>query len=104
MRAAFLTRRALHSSCRRLNSTAPSRPLIDILLRNSELDAEDAQNELRWMRQALASSLDPGNQASELAAMAERRSRGEPLQYILGAFMKHGLAADFWQGRPILAH
>lgn len=70
-----------YSSCRRHNSTAAAKSLIALLLENKELDTEDARNELRWMRQAL-----PRTSATEEAVrdMVQRRSRGEPLQYILG--------------------
>lgn len=68
------TRRCLSSS---IKPTAAS--LLSILRLNRELDLNDAQNESRWMRQSLQS-----NDETELAKLVERRSRGEPLQYILG--------------------
>jgi methylase of polypeptide subunit release factors len=58
-------------------STAKS--LVSRLQENKELDLEDARNELRWIRQSL-----PAGKEQELANLVDRRSRGEPLQYILG--------------------
>ena len=53
--------------------------LLQRLAENKELDAEDAKNELRWMRQSL-----PDRDEEKLAFLVERRAKGEPLQYILG--------------------
>lgn len=53
--------------------------LLHRLAENRELNAEDAKNELRWMRQSLRN----GN-GEKLAALVNRRAKGEPLQYILG--------------------
>jgi hypothetical protein len=53
--------------------------LLASLKRNPEIDAEDAKNELRWMKQ----SLSDRNERT-LSLLVERRARGEPLQYILG--------------------
>jgi hypothetical protein len=53
--------------------------LLQRLAANKELDAEDAKNELRWMRQSL-----PNGDREELASLVERRAKGEPLQFILG--------------------
>ena len=69
------TRRHLFRS-----STATStQKLLERLAANTELDADDAQNELRWMKQSL-----PDLDETKLAALVERRANGEPLQYILG--------------------
>lgn len=61
------------------------RALLDNLLKNSELDLQDAKNELRWMRQSLSPDLSMSSRDSELLFMINRRAAGEPLQYILGA-------------------
>lgn len=53
--------------------------LLQRLAENKELDAEDAKNELRWMRQSLSD-----RDEEKLAFLVERRAKGEPLQYILG--------------------
>lgn len=60
------------------------RVLLDSLLKNPELDPQDARNELRWMRQSLSPSLSLSSRDTELASMVKRRAAGEPLQYILG--------------------
>ena len=59
--------------------TRESENLLQRLAENKELDAEDAKNELRWMRQSL-----PDRDEEKLASLVERRANGEPLQYILG--------------------
>jgi hypothetical protein len=56
-----------------------SERLLQRLAENKELDAEDAKNELRWMRQSLTNG-----DGEKLAALVDRRAKGEPLQYILG--------------------
>jgi methylase of polypeptide subunit release factors len=71
MRVCWRSTRCFSSSRRSLTD-----PLA-LLLRNKELDIDDARNELRWMKQAL-------NGEETLADLVDRRSRGEPLQYILG--------------------
>jgi release factor glutamine methyltransferase len=64
----------------RASSTASSEGLLQRLRENRELDADDAQNELRWMKQSLSMYVD----GKQLAPLVERRAKGEPLQYILG--------------------
>lgn len=70
-------------------------PLLPILLRSCR-DLESAQNELRWLRDhAIAATTDnsttdtPTNGRpiwwSRLRRICEERSRGRPLQYILGS-------------------
>jgi hypothetical protein len=65
--------------------------LLGILRRNEELTAEDAEAELRWIRQALQDDAGvtlQGHQSvqSKLESFVARRGQGEPLQYILGEF------------------
>jgi methylase of polypeptide subunit release factors len=71
---------------RRLGSkTEATSHLLELLRRNPELSEEDAKAELRWMRQAAPIRPEDGStERGRLKAMVERRSRGEPLQYILG--------------------
>ena len=52
-------------------------PLIRQLRQNSELDAQSAANELRWLREA-----SPTHET--LLDLVGRRAAGEPIQYILG--------------------
>jgi methylase of polypeptide subunit release factors len=60
--------------------------LFKQLTQNSELDAESANDELRWMRQAILEKRLPQEEEEKmLDDMAQRRARGMPLQYILGA-------------------
>lgn len=61
------------------------RALLESLLKNPELDRQDARNELRWMRQALSPEVSASSKDDELVSMVRRRAAGEPLQYILGA-------------------
>jgi hypothetical protein len=70
-----------HFTRRHLSQIRPgdSERLLQRLAENRELDAEDAKNELRWMRQSLTNG-DGGR----LASLVDRRAKGEPLQYILG--------------------
>ena len=64
--------------------------LIDVLKRNKEISAEDAVNELRWIRQAIRE--DPAlcraqtDKDTCLTNLIKRRGGGEPLQYVLGEF------------------
>lgn len=48
----------------------------------TSLGTIQAKNELRWMQQAVQRNERPN--ISGLEEMVARRSRGEPLQYILG--------------------
>lgn len=82
LRSGYLSRRRLHQ---------PSHIHVKQLLRNVELDEEDARVELRWMteeaRRIIREQTRPEG-AEELDTvvrnMVDRRSKGEPLQYILG--------------------
>lgn len=47
------------------------------------LGRHEAAQELRWMRDAAKGELNTDNVLEQMVA---RRSRGEPLQYILGSF------------------
>ena len=78
-------------SSKRLYATqASSIPqLLAILRQNPELSEQDAKNELRWMNQAVdhePSLLDERSRDATIMDMVTRRSRCEPLQYILGLF------------------
>jgi len=72
-----------HQHARRQLSHArvalPTDKLLDTLRRNPEIDAFDAENELRWIQQSL-----PVRNEKTLSFLVERRAKGEPLQYILG--------------------
>lgn len=71
---------------RRLGTKTEVTPrLLELLRRNHELSDEDAKAELRWMRQAARNRGEgsPG-MTGGVIEMVERRSKGEPLQYILG--------------------
>lgn len=80
----------LRPACFRHASTSAS--LIEVLRRNKEISAEDAINELRWIRQAIRE--DPSlvethrhlDDEGCLAELVGRRAAGEPLQYVLGTF------------------
>ena len=68
-----------------------SAALLDVLRRNKELSAEDAANELRWIRQAVRddpalkpSGVERRDDESVLLQLVQRRATGEPLQYVLG--------------------
>jgi hypothetical protein len=67
----------------------PTEELLKTLKRNPEIDAEDAKNELRWMKQSL-----PDQSERTLSLLVERRAKGEPLQYILGELDASPLPAD----------
>ncbi|KAI0028606.1 S-adenosyl-L-methionine-dependent methyltransferase, partial [Vararia minispora EC-137] len=51
---------------------------------SASLGKTSAQNELRWMKDALRRTRPVLPPATDLASMVARRARGEPLQYILG--------------------
>ncbi len=58
------------------------------LQRNPELDKESAQNELRWLTDNAKES--HGSEAEKfqvLQSKIKKRSKGEPLQYVLGMFL-----------------
>lgn len=78
-------RRALGPTCRLYSTPSASNTthLLSILQRNSELTATDAQNELRWLRQA-SNGVEPARRDGALEILVQRRGAGEPLQYILG--------------------
>ncbi len=59
-----------------------TRELLDILLRNHELDEDGAVDELRWIRAEWRSAGQKNGQGLE--DLVERRGGGEPLQYVLG--------------------
>ena len=88
--------------CTRLHAVIPpsrssvrwrstSAALLDVLRRNKEMSAEDAANELRWIRQAVRddpalkpSGVERRDDESVLLQLVQRRATGEPLQYVLG--------------------
>ena len=74
----MLGTRVFKASTRAVSSTTRL-GLLERLVQNPELTRDEAQDELRWMKQSLA-----GTSGDKLAALVERRARGEPLQYILG--------------------
>jgi methylase of polypeptide subunit release factors len=65
---------------------------VRLLLRNSELDIEDAKHELRWIKSAVGAGTSKGSsgEAAQVEAMVRRRAAGEPLQYILGKYCVSG--------------
>lgn len=107
----------LHTSCKRPYKRAQRlkggrdgffshEQLLDRLLRNEELDRDSAEDELRWMQQAVQSS-GPGAQKKSLNEMVELRSAGMPLQYILGLHQlicRHSMADVRIQATQNLAH
>ncbi|WVR03799.1 hypothetical protein IAU60_000794 [Kwoniella sp. DSM 27419] len=70
-----------------------SESLLAQLRTNPELDANDAQDELRWIREevheessrAMRKGHLPPIEDEEVARLVQRRAAGEPLQYILGS-------------------
>lgn len=48
-------------------------------------DLQSARNELRWLGEDSQKRLSEAEQHAALERRVERRSRGEPLQYILGS-------------------
>ncbi|KAL1406390.1 biotin holocarboxylase synthetase [Vanrija albida] len=73
--------RALHTTCRRY---AARQSLLEQLLRNPELDEQEAKNELRWMSEDARQRNVKQDADQVLEQMVRRRAAGEPLQYILG--------------------
>ncbi|WWC87904.1 uncharacterized protein L201_002804 [Kwoniella dendrophila CBS 6074] len=85
------------SSSRRNSSSASSSSLepdyIHTLLQNEELSRDDAINELRWITQEVKATAQrmiakgkmPAIEEDSISEMVQRRSRGEPIQYILGS-------------------
>ncbi|WVQ93438.1 hypothetical protein IAU59_000512 [Kwoniella sp. CBS 9459] len=71
----------------------PEADLLSLLCENPELSPEEAQNELRWIkdevRQRSSEMLQKGQlppvEDELVRSYVERRSQGEPLQYILGS-------------------
>lgn len=57
--------------------------LLPILLKECRT-IDSARNELRWLREAVHSQSPSKTGRSRLKAMCQLRSRGYPLQYILG--------------------
>lgn len=90
----------LHTSCKRPQvrsqrqaagasvRTITHAALLESLLRNDELDRDSAEDELRWMEQAVQSQA-PGDERRSLTEMVQLRSGGMPLQYILGMLQVH---------------
>ncbi|WWC68606.1 uncharacterized protein I206_102536 [Kwoniella pini CBS 10737] len=80
------------TTSRKLYSTTSTSEHITKLLENKELTKEDATNELRWIIQGvreraqnqMAKGKMPEIEEDSISNMVERRSKGEPLQYILG--------------------
>ncbi|KAH6715020.1 S-adenosyl-L-methionine-dependent methyltransferase [Leptodontidium sp. MPI-SDFR-AT-0119] len=60
--------------------------LLPLVLRGART-LESASNELRWLREHVQSfkSTSPDENRQRLLRLCQRRSRGEPLQYILGS-------------------
>ncbi|KAI4114655.1 MAG: hypothetical protein LQ345_004600 [Seirophora villosa] len=58
-------------------------PLIPLLLRSCR-DLHSARNELRWLREHLSPNPNASNRQKSLRRLCIERSRGKPLQYILG--------------------
>ncbi|WRT65716.1 uncharacterized protein IL334_002664 [Kwoniella shivajii] len=81
------------ASSSRFNHTASRSSHISTLLLNPELTEEDASNELRWITQEvrdtssklMAKGKLPPVEDDRIQEMVERRSTGEPIQYILGS-------------------
>ncbi|AUB27810.1 S-adenosylmethionine-dependent methyltransferase [Cryptococcus neoformans] len=77
----------------RLYSTPASDPHIQTLLLNTELDLDDASNELRWIIAVVRDEANkmiirgklPPIEEERVEELVRRRSAGEPLQYILGS-------------------
>ena len=70
--------------------TRTSHALIDVLLRNPELDTASAKQEIQWMADEIYGSCrtttGPSAQLHQgyLEQLVQRRAAGEPLQYVLG--------------------
>ena len=70
--------------------TRTSHALIDVLLRNPELDTASAKQEIQWMADQIYGSCrtttEPSAQLHQgyLEQLVQRRAAGEPLQYVLG--------------------
>ncbi|KAL9007442.1 MAG: hypothetical protein Q9173_007290, partial [Seirophora scorigena] len=58
-------------------------PLLPLLLRSCR-DLHSARNELRWLREHLSPNPKASNRQTSLRRLCIERSRGKPLQYILG--------------------
>jgi methylase of polypeptide subunit release factors len=66
-----------------LTTVARESPLLSLLLKECRT-VESARNELRWLRERALRDGPARGWATRLKSMCRARSRGFPLQYVLG--------------------